>query len=175
MFVIPSGLIQIYNDGIDAVIDFAGIDVVFVFPPKQEVCPNCYFNTVSGRSSGQYKTGGPYPFTTDDICPYCEGVGLKYTEQTQTIKMLVYWEPKDFIRDQQGLRTIVLEQTIIIPDSFIQTKCHMQYLPKIEQCSEIRVHRAVSPIKTWTYVRYRESIPHGFKNDNYVLTYWRRK
>lgn len=175
MFVIPSGLIQLYNDGIDSIIDFAGVDVVIVYPPKMSECPNCIFNTVTGRSSGKYKTGGPYPFTDNDICPYCEDAGVKFEEQSQTVKMLVYWEPKDFIRDQQGLRTILIDQTIQIPDNIIQTKCHMQHLPKVEKCNEIRVHSKVTPYKTWTYTRLKESIPHGFKNDNYILTYWKKK
>lgn len=174
-FIIPSGLISTYNEGIDAIIEWGGVNVQLVFPPKQVECPNCVFNSITGRSSGQYKSGGPYLFTTGDICPYCNGEGLRFDEQTQTIKMLVYWEPKDFVKVDSAFRQISIDQTLLIPNSVIQTKCHFQHLPKVEQCIEIRVHAAINPFGTWTYERFKESVPHGFKSNNYILTYWKRK
>lgn len=175
-FIIPSGLVDQYNEHIDAIIDFNGVDVILVFPPAQVECPNCIYSSVTDRSTGIYKTGGPYPFTDNDTCPYCNGVGLILNEQTQTIKMNIYFDPKDFLQNKSaGFRQVNIDQTFLMPEGILLTKCHIQHLPKIEQAIELRVHNAVTAYKTWTYERIRESVPHGFKSDRYILTYWKRK
>ena len=92
---IGDDLIAIYQSRIDGLIDQLGKHVLINFDPIQEICPNCLFDTMGGRSIGIYKVGGPTPFSRGQKCPYCKGHGFLITERQKCIKALIKWNPKD--------------------------------------------------------------------------------
>lgn len=166
MITIPSGLITLYNDAIDSIIEFNGVPIVLVYPPKKIICTNCIqTNLIGGISTNRYKSGGPIPFLDGQICPLCQGQGYKLNEVTEVINVLIYWSPKDF----QNTNT-----KFDIVDGRIQTKSYISDLPKINKCIEMRANSNINSYITYKYRRISEPVPHGFKSDRYILTFWDR-
>jgi hypothetical protein len=164
-FTIPSGLITLYNEAIDSILEFNGVDVKLIYPPLRQECPNCYSDNLTGKSAGVYRAGGPYPFTDYDVCPYCNGEFYRLIEQSDTLSMNIYWTPKEFIR---------VGPPIQINDGMIQTKSYMTDLPKILKADHLQVIGKISGYADWIYVRDGEPVPHGFKSTRYILQMWRR-
>ena len=61
-----------------------------------------------------------------------------------------------------------------VPDNVIQTVGYMTDLPKIEKAKALSVHETIAGYGTMKFTREGESYPHGFKQDRYVVTFWRR-
>jgi hypothetical protein len=165
-FVIPSGLIAMYNDGIDAVMTFNGIDVELHYPPKMLPCVNCYQS--NGKSTNVYKTGGPLPFQNGTICPLCDGKGFFAQDNFDTVKMLVYFSPTNFAKGFAQL-----DLPIAAPGDFIQTKGYMTDFSKIKATDEMRV-KPQPQLNVYRYSRYSDPIPTGFHSNRYILTLWQR-
>ena len=74
-FEISENLIDIYQDGIDSIINQLGKKVVMV-PPQNEIdCPNCYYDGRRRKSSNRKDPNNPNPagplnkdFTNGQIC-----------------------------------------------------------------------------------------------------------
>ncbi len=162
---IPSGIFTKYNEFGDAMISNFGVRCTLVYPEKRVECTNCSPVTFGGRSTSIYKTGGPVPFSTGMICPLCEGKGFHITENTEKIRLRVYWNRKQWV--DVGFNAD-------IPDNVIQTIGYMTDLPKIEKAKTLSVHETIAGYGTMEFTREGESYPHGFKQDRYVITFWRR-
>lgn len=97
--IIPQSLLDLYHS---TVTDFNninfGVNCKLYYPSKPLVCPNCYQDTMTNRSTGIYKSGGPVSFTDGMICPVCNGEGFKSNEVSDTIKMRVYYEKAKWIK-----------------------------------------------------------------------------
>jgi hypothetical protein len=74
LFTLTPAIRQIYQDGIDTVIDQLGQPCKLVLDGVRAPCPNCPFDAAQGRSAGVYNGTGPYPFTRPP-CPVCGGTG----------------------------------------------------------------------------------------------------
>lgn len=130
--IIPQSLFDIYNKTTsDFITSNFGVNCAIIYGSNKSVCPNCVFNTLTKSSSNIYKSGGPVPFL-NIICPYCEGVGYKNLEQSETIRMRVYFDPKDFIK-------IEMPNTLVIDAGTIQCIGFLTDLPKIQKCQEVQV------------------------------------
>lgn len=93
-----NGLIEVFNEGCDSLIENYGVACNLSFPPIVSDCPNCGYNTATKRSNNIYSPGGPRPFTTG-ICPWCNGVGtVPASSPVEIIKALVYWTAKDWVK-----------------------------------------------------------------------------
>lgn len=66
--------------------------ITLYYPPLNTTCPNCVVDTFAGviTSTGRYIPGGPIAFTNGDICPYCNGQGVKEIAQTDRVKGRMY-------------------------------------------------------------------------------------
>jgi len=118
----------------------------------------------SRRSTGTYKTGGPAPFTFG-VCPWCGGKGFKQELETETIKLRVYWDRKSWLK---------IGVPINIPDGSVQAIGFLTDLPKIKKSQKIILNSQQSAYIKWEYTLFGEPIPHGFKRDRYIITYWTR-
>jgi hypothetical protein len=162
---IPSGVFTKYNELGDAMISNFGVRCNLIYPEKRIECTNCTLIGFGGRSTSIYKAGGPLAFTTGMVCPLCEGGGFKTTENTEKIRLRVYWNRKDWV--DVGFQ-------VDVPDNVIQTVGYMTDLPKIEKAKALSVHETIAGYGTMKFTREGESYPHGFKQDRYVVTFWRR-
>ena len=166
MFEIASGLFDLYHEGIDSLIENLGgrSPSTLIYPAIKTPCENCTQNYFGGSSTNVYKTGGPFPFS-DGFCPLCGGKGFKESENSESVKLIVYWEPKNWVK----LPGISFD----VPDTTIQTKGYMKDLPKIERAIELRVSRTIEGFGTWRFKRKGEPVPAGFHN-KYLIVNWTR-
>lgn len=120
LFTITNDIRQIATAAFSDLIVELGKNCKLVYPPTFTECENCYFDSMTGRSNGQYK-GGPTPFT-DGICPVCMGVGGYHTENSETIRLLV--------------RKTIKPSTVEIPNvrvhnGQLQTRGYLADFPKV--------------------------------------------
>lgn len=126
---VPASMFTLYENIADGFInDDFGVNCRIYYHTKKIVCPNCIVDTMTYKSTGRYKTGGPISFTNGMICPVCNGDGYKDNEETADIKLKVYYDKKYW-------RAITAN---IVSDSTIaQIYGFMSDLPKIEQAKHI--------------------------------------
>lgn len=164
---LPSDIISKFNEGIDAILTAFAVPCILYYAPKITSCPNCYIDPNTGVSSGRYKSGGPIPFTTGNICPYCGGRGHIEDNIEETLNMCVYYTAKDF-------KKIVPNVEIEIPAGAILTKFYTSDYPKVQKAVQLSVNSNISNIVDYRFKRYKEVIPSGFKGERYMLQFWER-
>jgi len=162
---LPTSLITKFNEGIDAIIELVKVPCVLSYTPKITSCPNCYIDPNTGKSNSRHKSGGPIPFATSSICPYCNGLGQIQVNVDETVYLCVYFSPKDFKK---------LAPNIEVPAGAMLTKGYMSDYPKIQKAIELSVHSNTEGITNFRYKRFKEVIPSGFKSDRYFLQFWER-
>jgi len=174
-FNISDGLIRIYQDGIDSIIDQLGKKVVLVMPQKEELCPNCWYDGRMKRSSGRYKANNPNPigplnkpFQNGQICPVCQGRGKidDGTKKQIEIKATVKWSPKEFINYENG--------KVIIPTNVCKIKTYATKANDINNAVEILV-AADEPTENAPLLHkcrlHQEIIARGLRYNRYVEAY----
>lgn len=165
-FSIASDLLDTHESMSDAIIDDLGQDCALIYPASIVECDNCILDPSTGRSSGIYKTGGPVPFPNYTVCPRCGGEGREKIEETESITLRVYWEPKSWIK----LGGVDFAQ----PDGLAMTIGYMTALPKIERAERILLNSDVQHMRRWTCEREGEAAPWGFRQNRYFVQYVRR-
>ncbi len=164
-FDIPDALIQMFQDGVDAMIDGGGKNCRVRYPSKIEDCPNCVFDPIGNKSSNRYQAGGPAPFPNGGVCPGCMGTGKRETEVFETIKMIVEWNPKDVKNF-----SIHVDQ----PDGVVKTTTYARYTDELERAVEIIIDFDKSGIRPYKCRRLREPQLDGLQESRYVITFWQR-
>jgi hypothetical protein len=136
-----------------------------VYPDKREKCENCIVNTLGGRSSNFYRTGGPIPFSRGTNCPLCGGEGFKYIETTGSVELRIYYDKKNFIDVGSGTD---------VPSNVIQTVGLMDDYEKLTKSKELLVD--VGKHNQGRYKRISEPYNQGFKQNptQYVVIFWER-
>lgn len=161
-----SPLKTLYNSQIDIILANTGLTIpcTLVYDStKLTVCPNCIYDTLSKKSSNQYKTGGPLPFANGQTCPYCLGSG---TTNSATAEQEVYFavltDSKNFIG------------SVNTPDIDAQTICSISYLDQIRKCSKVIFNTDIPNLTNNIFVRSNEPSPVGLGDNKYIFTNWKR-
>lgn len=162
---LPTGLINLHQEVTNAVINQLGRDCKLIYPKKQISCPNCYTDTISKRSSGRYKVGGPLSFTLGQICPWCQGEGFTYTDVTDTVKLRVYWQQKDFMN-----KNMYVDKA----GSVIEVRGNIELIPKMIRAEFLEVHDVIRHFMISRFQRKGECIPYGFGVDSFFVGYWKK-
>ncbi len=164
MVSIPNEFFSKYVEYTEAMINDLGIDTVVHYPPLKVECENCYFNTLPGvGASNTYRPGGPYPFDNENICPYCEGLGYKEQESTDTMRVRAYFDRKSWLK---------ISIPLGIPDGSVWTIGYMSDLMKIKRAAYITLPSNINtPL---SYTLFAEPIPWGLKRDRYFSAFWQR-
>lgn len=166
LFTITNKIRQIASDGIDDLIDQLGKDCLLIYPALKDDCPNCIYDSSTGRSSGRYKSGGPRPFPTGTICPVCRGSGTIESTITDTVKLLCQWNPKQFT---------MLAGNIERPNSVVQTKGYMTDLPKIVRARRMIIEIPVEPYIKATFELIGNPIdPGNIIQGRYFIALWKQ-
>lgn len=166
--IITSAHKQLFKDMIKALLENTALTVpcrVVYENTKLEQCPNCLYDSISGRSSNQYQTGGPIPFIDGQICPYCVGAGSLSFSKDETIYLGII-KPVFF-----GMSPLELESVNFI-DGKIQTLSTICYYPKLKNASYIIVDTNIEDLTINKYIRYRDPIPVGFGDNSFIITTW---
>lgn len=160
-----TGVVPIYQDNIDSLIDQLGKNVILTLGKITTDCPNCEYDSIRKRSSGRYQSGGPIPFSDGTVCPYCEGRGKIETENTATIKALVKWNPRDFNR---------MELNINEADVICRLKTYLSDVPNLKRASSIIVDSDARRLSEHRMYLLREPTPVGLQSSRYAVSYWRQ-
>lgn len=167
VFTLTPDLVQLMIDSIDDGIANFGKDCMLVFPPRTTQCPNCVWDSIAKRSRNVYRTGGPQPFGQGQLCPVCGGSGLiQDTNRTLTVRMLVRWQPRNFI---------YLAGNIQLPYGVCETLGHLSDLPRVAQASVMYVELPMMPVIRARYELNGEMIDtNSIAQGNYFTAPWKR-
>jgi hypothetical protein len=159
---IPSDIFSIYNEAVD---NIWAKSVTFVYPEVRQECPNCSFNGY--KSNGVYKNGGPYPFDSGSLCPYCNGDGYKMIEATESTTARIYYSRKDWT--DVGF-------PVNISNASAQIVFKMTDLPKVQKAKYIipEYYTGINAYQNQALVRVGDHYPQGFTQNptKYVITFW---
>jgi hypothetical protein len=169
--VISAGYKNLYNQAIDAILSNTGLTVPCLISygsSNNNPCNNCIFDPISVRSANRYNGTGPVSFTTDTICPVCNGYGFIDQSKEELVYLAVLfdskywfdWSPKN--------------DSINIVDGMIQTICPIMLLPKIKNAQYITIDKNLTNYGGYTYVTAGDPQPCGFGENRYIITMWSR-
>lgn len=165
-FSISTDIVNTYNEVADALINDLGVNCLLVYPELRQQCVNCFTRTLGvGSSANVYRPGGPIPFQQGRPCPLCNGKGFKLVENTETIKMRVYYSPKEWVK---------IAMQIKVPDKMIQTIFFLSDIPKVMKAKHLMPDKHLHGYVTPRYTRMGDPSPHGFLHDRYVVVFWER-
>lgn len=160
-----SSLKNTYNTYIDSLLDVSGLasNCVLNFSSIVSQCPNCIYDANLKKSANKYMIGGPIPFGSGQICPYCGGVGKKKETKNETMPMAVLWEYKSWI-----IKPINIEN----PAGYIQTISKKQYINSILNCENMYV-LIDGTIEYPLFQLDSEPTPAGLDN-RYIISQWKK-
>jgi hypothetical protein len=166
MSLIPDELFNDYYTVVDELINnnFIGKDCTVYYPPTRTECPNCTVVKLASGSSNQYKTGGPVPFTVG-MCPYCAGEGYQETHPTDSIRLRIYWNKRDWAKVAPQLQ---------VPDAQAMTIGFLADMDKCLRSQYIRLVDEQGHLMIYRFTLAGEPSPHGFGKSRYFIAYWKR-
>ncbi len=159
---VPQSVFDLYNEGVDYMIDSAfGINCKILYPALRIDCENCYNNTLPGVGfSNRYRAGGPYPFT-EGVCPYCNSLGYKESETSEVIKVRAYFDTVSWKKFNPNIAFVDGNAVII---------GYLVDLPKFQNMAGILLANDINSYNPWKYGLSKEPIPWGFKRNRYFTT-----
>jgi hypothetical protein len=87
------------------------------------------------------------------------------TQETDVIKALLEYNPKDFQNLDLNIKT---------PNSILALKTYLSYVPKLKRCQYIIPNSDSKDIAGGKFTLIREPIPIGLQIDRYSISYWQR-
>lgn len=167
--IITSDHKQLFNDMISALLEPTALTVpcrLVYENTKLEQCPNCLYDSLTNRSSGRYKLGGPLSFVTGQICPYCSGAGkLSYSQDIDIYLGII--KPAFF-----GFVNSLDLESVNFVDGKIQSLCSIEYYAQIKNASYIIIDTNISNLTINKYIRYKDPVPMGFGGNDFMVTTW---
>lgn len=161
MVNIPQSIFNTYNSYVDDfIIDNFGVNCKLVYPALKTECPNCIVDLIGQKSSNLYKSGGPYPFQDGMICPYCNGDGFRSDSPTETIKLRVYWNKKEWQK---------IGMNVNMQDGAAQIIGFLTDMPKIRKAVSIEVLSDYENAINYKFILSGETFPWGFKKNRYFV------
>ncbi len=158
--LISSALKSLHTDHIQALLTDVTVPCRLIYAgTRYEDCPSCIGNP-AGNIGSVYSAGGPIPNT---ICENCGGSGKRLVEKTETIKLCVLWDYKDFIKPIRYSRGMV--QTL---SDLTET------IDKIKQAQEIIIDTSIEPYVSHRFVRDGEPNPMGLGESSFIVTTWKK-
>ena len=156
---------QLHIDMITEVIRGSSVSCTIIFGgTKFTDCENCIYDVVGKKSSNQYQSGGPIPFTTG-ICPFCSGIGRIPDEQTETISLCPIYDYKSWIP---------MNVSIESPMGFMQTLSLFSTYSTLVRAKEIIVDSSITNVVRSRFQRYGEPQPCGLGSSSFVSVMWER-
>ena len=167
-FSLDSRLVTDHEEICDFLIDgFPGKVCRLIYEPKDLECPNCFLDIDTGVSTNIYKPGGPIPFTNNTMCPYCQSLGRLRTEETENIRLRVYFDHRQFVKTADT-------KNIVLDGDTIQIIGYITDLPKIQRAKQMVVDTQVEGYKTYMFEPLSAPCPWGFMHDRYFYQFWKR-
>jgi len=156
-----------YNNQMDMLLAQTGLTTKCLLNygvTKKEFCINCIYDPALKKSSGKYKPGGPRPFVSGRICPYCNGYGSYGDVKSEEVYLAIIPNYKDWV-----IKPINLEDA----KGVLQTICSYSLYGKFKRCKDMTVVYSEvndNPV----YELKEEPTPAGLGDNNYLVTNWIR-
>jgi hypothetical protein len=90
---------------------------------------------------------------------------FKTVENTEDIKLRVYWNRKDWVKVGE----------IDIPDGAIQTIGYLSDFTSINKAKALIVNSDIDGYREYRFIKAAEPFPWGFKQDRYMVCFWTRE
>jgi len=165
-FSFPSSLIDDFEWIMDSFIDGSiGADCLLIYPPNYNECENCHLDITTGRSNNIYKIGGPISFENHTLCPICNGEGRLTVNISDSIRLRIYTNPKDW--QNVGFN-------VNYPEGSAQIIGYWTDFPKIQRAKFIMVNSDLSGFKEWKYIMASEALPWGLRGSRYFAAMIKR-
>ena len=144
-----TGVVPIYQNAIDSIIDQMGKNVTLYFKPTVTGSTASNTDGIRGESKlPSFKQGTP-----------------TVTQNTMVVKCLIKYNPKDF--NSFGVNAN-------IPNGLMRLKTFLSYLPDLRRCEFVVPNSDVEDMIKTKYKLAREPIPIGLQEDRYCVTFWER-
>jgi hypothetical protein len=151
---VPESVFSKYYEVIDSTFNIFGVECLLVFTETVEEAtandnvPDVPSINVHRRNQDQYRR---------DAKTY------KQVEKTETIKLKVYWDFKDFIKPSPSL---------VLPNNSIQTIFFMSDLQKINRAKELIVHKGIKDTQEMHFKKSGQPFPMGLRQNRYAACFW---
>lgn len=158
---------KIYNDQMDLLLSATGLTTKCFLNygvTKRNICPNCIYDNNLKKSSGVYRSGGPRPFVSGRICPYCNGIGYYGETQGEEVFLAVIANHKDWIIKPTNIENA---------KNMIQTICSKENFSKFKRCRDMTVVYSETNSNP-VYRLAEDPTPAGLGDHNYLITNWEK-
>jgi len=151
---VPESVFTKYYEVIDSTFDIFGVECLLVFTETVEESaannnvPDVPSMNIHRRNQDQYRR---------DAKTY------KQVEKTETIKLKVYWDSKNFIKPSPSL---------VLPNNSIQTIFFMSDLKKINRAKELIVHNGIKDTQEMRFKKLGQAFPMGLRQNRYCGCFW---
>lgn len=160
---ISDELIGIYQSRIDALINQLGKNILLEFEKIRVQCPNCFFDTMRGRSNGIFRSGGPRPFARGRRCPWCKGRGFEESDNKKCIKALLKWNPKEAA--SYGL-------TLNDSKGVVRIKTFLTEFDDLKRAITVIVNHDMDSMAKLKVRLVKGPMPVGLREDRYCISFW---
>ena len=155
------------SQAIDDLIEAAGKSCKLVYPPiKWKDCPDCSSNLdpIGRKRSNRYIGGQLVPININD-CKTCGGKGKIPVENSETIKMLCDWNPRNWVDRNILVRT---------PETILQTKGYMKDIIKVKRALHMIVQVDMKSLLNSILVLSSPPIDdNNLIQGNYFVCFWK--
>ena len=163
-----SGLQTIFDSAIGSMIDSDACTVPCTLEfgvTRYDDCNNCVYDPIGKKSSNVYEAGGPVPFPFGGICPVCNGLGKKPVISTEDIKVIIVYNPKEFVN---------YDTSVNVQEGTIQTMAKLSLMSKFQRAKTLKASTDINDVFTRRYERIYEPTPCGFGNSTFCVCTWKR-
>jgi hypothetical protein len=155
---IPSTVFTKYKEFADAMIADFGVNCKLVYTEQVEEISEDVPRVKQRRSMNIQDR--------NDAAGFARGSKkFKTVENTEDIKLRVYWNRKDWVKVGE----------IDIPDDAIQTIGYLSDFTSINKAKALIVNSDIDGYREYRFIKASEPFPWGFKQDRYMVCFWTRE
>ena len=159
MSLIPESTIILHEEMAEQFITDLGRDCELIYAPIRSKCPNC-------ENGHTYNGTGPISFTNGSVCPYCSGADYIETETRETVRLMVYYDPKNWVN--------VKNMEVLVPGEIVQVRGLMSIYPKLERANRMIITLDNKGLGEALYTKNGPPIPFGVRLKTEFIQMWRR-
>lgn len=162
-----SDFFEQYYETVDSLLasSYTSYVCTLYYPPLVTACTNCVYSGKGGTNV--YNGTGPKPFTFG-VCPVCGGKGKRETQNTEEVRLRIYWDRASWIRGYSKA-----DETMRYPSGSLQILGKLGDSAKILKSNKIVVNSQEERYRRWEYKLDSEIFKHGFGNQ-YFFAYLTR-
>lgn len=151
---VPESVFTKYYEVIDSTFDIFGVECLLVYP--ETIAESTSNNNIPASPSMNIHRRNQEQYRRDNK-------NYKQIQKTETIKLKVYWDFKDFVRPAPSL---------VLPNNSIQTIFYMSDLQKINRATQLIVHKGIQTTQEMRFQKFGQPFPMGLRQNRYAACFW---